>query len=105
MGYACDRCANKYTDRSNLLRHKRIAHSGNRYVCETYGKHFTRKFKFTSHQCIAKKDQMIQEKPAEKTGPLPKQRRKTTVTIHSKAVVDREIDSGLELTNEDTSSE
>ena len=55
MGYACNRCAKKYTERSNLLRRKRIAHSGNRYVSETCGKHFTRKFKLTSHKYVTKK--------------------------------------------------
>ena len=102
MSYACDRCAKKYTDRSNLQRHKRIAHLGNRYVCETCGKHFTRKFKLASHKCVTKKDAMEQEQLEEETGPPPKQRRKTTVTSQSKAVEEGEINCGLEMTKEDT---
>ena len=101
MSYACDRCAKKYTDKSNLLRHKRIAHSGNRYVCETCGKHFTRKIKLTSDKCVLKKNEMEQEQLAEETGPPPKQRRKTTVTSQSKAVEERETNCGLEMTKED----
>ena len=74
MGYACNRCAKKSTERSNLLRRKRIAHSGNRYVSETCGKHFTRKFKLTIHKCVTKKNQMGQKQLKEETEPLPKQR-------------------------------
>ena len=48
---------------------------------------------------------MKQETLGEKTGPLPKQRRKTTVTNQSKAVEEREIYSDLELTNKDTSKQ
>ena len=103
MTYACDCCAKKYTDRSNLLRHKRIAHSGNRYVCKTCGKHFTRKFKLTSHKYVTKEDEAEQEKLAEETGPLPKQRRKTNVSSQSKPVVERKLRSESELKNEDTS--
>ena len=69
------RCAKKYAERSNLLRRKRIAHSGNRYVCETCGKRFTRKFKITSHKRVTKKGQMEQKQLKEETEPLPKQRR------------------------------
>ena len=83
MSYACDSCAKKYTDRSKLLRHKRIAHSGNRYVSETCGKHFARKFKLTSHKCVLKKTEIEQKQLAEETRPPPKQRRKTTVTSQS----------------------
>ena len=101
MSYACDHCAKKYTDRSNLLRHKRIAHSGNRYVCETCGKHFTKNFNLTSHKCVTKKDAMEQEQLDEETRPPPKQRRKTTVTGQSKAVEERKINCGLEMTKED----
>ena len=75
MGYACDRSAKKYTERSNLLRRKRIAHSGNRYVCETCGKHFIRKFKLTSHKRVTKTGQMEQKQLKEETEPLPNQRR------------------------------
>ena len=75
MGYACNRHAKKYTERSNLLRRKRIAHSGNRYVSETCGKHFTRKFKLTSHKYVTKKGQMEQKQLKKETEPLPKQRR------------------------------
>ena len=99
MSYACDRCAKKCTDRSNLLRHKRIAHSGNRYVCETCGKHFTRKVNLTRHKCVLKKDEM-EQKQLEETGPPPKQRRKTTVTSQSKAVEERETNCGLEMTKD-----
>ena len=69
MGYAYNRFAKKYTERSNLLRRKRIAHSGNRYVRETCGKHFTRKFSLTSHKCVTKKGQMEQKQLKEETGP------------------------------------
>ena len=42
---------------------------------------------------------MEQEQLEEKTGPLPQQKRLLTESIiQSKAVVEREIDSGLELT-------
>ena len=41
-------------------------------------------------------------KKKKETEPLPKQRRQITEFIQSKAVVEREIDSGLELTKEDT---
>ena len=75
MGYACDHCAKKYTERSNLLRRKRIAHLGNRYVSETCDKHFTRKFSLTSHKCVTKKGQMEQKQLKEETEPLPKQRK------------------------------
>ena len=75
MDYACNCCAKKYTERSNLLRRKRIAHSGNRYVSETCGKHFTRKFKLTSHKYVTKKGQMEQKELKKETEPLPKQRR------------------------------
>ena len=102
MTYACDRCAKKYTDRSNLLRHKRIAHSGNRYVCETCGKHFTRKFKLTSHKCVLKKDEIEQEQLAEETRSLPKRRRQIVESIQSKAVVEKKLNSGVELTKKDT---
>ena len=85
-----------------LLHHKRIAHSGSRYVCETCGKHFTRNFKLTRHKCVLKKDEMEQEQLKEETGPLPKRRRQITESIQSKAVVERELNSGLELTKEDT---
>ena len=44
---------------------------------------------------------MEQEQLEEETGPLPKQRRLLTKSIQSKAVAEREIDSGLELTKED----
>ena len=47
-----------------------------------------------------KKDPIEQEQLEEETGPLPKQRRLLTKSIHSKAVAKREIDSGLELTKE-----
>ena len=102
MSYACDRCAKKYTDRSNLLHHKRITHSGNRYVCETCGEHFTRKYKLRSHKCVLKKDEMEQEQLAEETGPLPKRSRQITESIQSKAVVEQKLNSGVELTKEDT---
>ena len=45
---------------------------------------------------------MEQEQLEEETGPLPKQRRKTTVTSQSKAVEEGEINCGLETTKEDT---
>ena len=75
MGYACNRCAKTYTERSNLLRRKRIAHSGNRYVCETFGKHFTSKISLTSHQRVTKKGQMEQKQLKEEMKPLSKPRR------------------------------
>ena len=85
-------------ERSNLLRRKRIAHSGNRYVSETCGKHFTRKFKLTSHKYVTKKGQMEQKELKKETEPLQNKEDKYTESIQSKAVVEREIDSGLELT-------
>ena len=49
-----------------------------------------------------KKDEMEQEQLAEETGPLAKRRRQITKSIQSKAVVERELNSGVELTKKDT---
>jgi len=64
MTYSCDLCEKLFSDKSNLYRHKRMVHSGKRFVCQSCNKSFTRAGKLRKHKCIiSMREKEAQESP------------------------------------------
>ncbi|XP_046346617.2 uncharacterized protein LOC124127210 [Haliotis rufescens] len=49
--FTCPVCDQSYRDRSNLGRHMRTSHRGDRFICEKCTKSYTTKWKLNRHKC------------------------------------------------------